>query len=64
MGATIRQVSIVLEIEDMSQAGAFWDALKDNTLILGAKVTGIADGNAIAKIEELEDDLKDAWLSS
>ena len=46
-----RLISVTLLVKDMDAAKVIWDAHKEASLLNGCLVTGIAEGDAISRIE-------------
>lgn len=56
-----RVITVVLKIEDQASAKEFWDAHLARRNIHGCKVTGLAEGDLMKKVEELEDEVDEAF---
>jgi hypothetical protein len=52
-----RVITVVLKIEDQASAKEFWDAHLARRNIHGCKVVGLAEGDLMQKVEELEDEI-------
>lgn len=54
-----RVITVVLRIEDQGRAKEFWDAHLARRQVHGCAVVGLAEGDLMQKVDDLEDMVDD-----